>query len=304
MTPEEIIDNFTDYLLQCGLKEKSVDCYRTDVVRFMQYLSQSGVELPETTTQVLLQWVSFIRALGDAQNTIGRKISAVRRFYEYANFIKEIDENPAVNLKTIRRSSPLPRTDRLRSAQQVLQSIEDQKNFVRENAIVVLAALAGLRASEIVLLKIKHFQLTPEGVLVTVPCTSNRTVHLRGNSSEPVIRHWVQRRTADPSAEAPFLLGRKGKPLCRQAIWKVLKNRSEQLGLPYVIGPIQLRGLFIQRVLAQDATLEAKAFATGIKDPSGLRLYTYDSPGARSGGDAASRVPQSPTETLKAYASL
>lgn len=303
MTHTEMLHEFVDYLCRCQLSEKSIDTYRADAEAFLGYLDKTELPFTQTNLEHLLRWVSFLRAQSDSDNTIGRRISAIRRLYAYACYIGVISSNPALGLKTVRRHNPIPRMPGLQLAKTVLRSVEASTETVRDNTVVVLAALAGLRVSEIVGLRLRSFQVTTEGLLVAIPGSGKRTVHLRGPCGECVQQHWALRCATTPDTNSHFLLGRKRGPMSRQGVWKILKRRSVQLGLPQTVGPSQLRGLFIHHLLAQDASLQAKAFAAGIKAPNGLRLYTYDDPGIRSGGPA-SRVSQSRKETQAAYAAL
>lgn len=275
-----VTEEFCRYLSERGLSQSSLGCYGKDAESFFAYLSQHKLRFVDVTSEDLAQWVSFLGESGDAPNTVGRRIAAIRRLFNYAYDAGKIEHNPALVLKTVRRKTPIVREENLELAKTILRSIEQYRDCIRDNVIVTLAAIAGFRTSEIISLTMKSFDLTSEGLLVTAPTWSKRTVHLSGACSEPVVRYWIQRREEKADPDAPFLLGRKHGTLSRQAIWKALKRRSAQLGLPHTIGPTLLRGLFIQKVIHQDASLKTKAFAAGLKDPLALKLYQYQRPNA------------------------
>ena len=118
-------------------------------------------------------------------------------------------------------------------------------------------------------------------------------------------RQWLQLRATVPALErtSALLAGRNGTRLTAQAIWKQLRIRARQAGLPVPVHPHMLRHSFASHLLQSSGDLRAVQELLGHANISTTQIYTrldfqhlakvYDAahPRARRKGGGADKKP-------------
>ncbi len=88
------IDDFLQYLqLERGLAENSLSAYQTDLNEFG--IKSKVTDCRKISPRDIVAYFSELSRLGRKPATMARKISALKRFFEYLKDKKIIPENPA-----------------------------------------------------------------------------------------------------------------------------------------------------------------------------------------------------------------
>src|SRR5439155_1207930 len=104
-----------------------------------------------------------------------------------------------------------------------------------------------------------------------------RFLVVRGVLADDVLRHLRIRRP--PARPSPFVfLGPGGRPLTRQAVWKLVRRRALAAGLGRRVSPHTLRHTFATHLLTGGADLRIVQTLLGHADIGTTQIYTHVAP--------------------------
>ncbi|MBC7106013.1 MAG: tyrosine recombinase, partial [Firmicutes bacterium] len=147
---------------------------------------------------------------------------------------------------------------------------------LRDRAMLELLYATGLRVSELVELRLADVNLAQGYVRClgkgqrerVVPFGSVAAAHLRSYLAE------VRPRLA--GRRNPYLfVNRRGRPLSRQALWKLIRKYALRAGIAKTIGPHVLRHSFATHLLENGADLRTVQELLGHADISTTQIYTH-----------------------------
>ena len=145
------IDRFGDYLtLEQGTSPLTLEAYRRDVARLVDYVRVKGATSPiDITSRVLRDFVYHLKDLGLAPSSIRRNISAVRTYFRFLLSDGVVTRDPSERLETPRRWRTLPDVLTVPEISRLLAAptLDDPLAF-RDRAMLEIAYGAGLRVSE------------------------------------------------------------------------------------------------------------------------------------------------------------
>lgn len=93
-------------------------------------------------------------------------------------------------------------------------------------------------------------------------------------AAEYYINHCRPQVTAHQQTDFLFL-NKRGKPLTRQGVWKILKAYGQQIGLTQELTPHVLRHSFATHLLQNGADLRAIQEMLGHADIATTQIYTH-----------------------------
>jgi integrase/recombinase XerD len=230
------------------------------------------------TSEHLHEYLAKERERELAPSSLKASIVALRHFFSYLRqegFVS-VDVSQALELPKVGLRIP-----RILSEKDVLQllSIElpQTEEGVRNRAIVELLYGAGLRASELVDLRLTSF--LPEEQLLRVfgKGRKERIVPL-GRAAIRALEEYLRRGRPRlvGSRRCDFLfLKRGGRPLSRFSINQLLLQMARKAGLRHGIHPHLLRHSFATHLLHRGADLRSLQLLLGHADLATTQIYTH-----------------------------
>ncbi len=146
---------FRDHLaLERRLSANTVRAYGDDLEQYDRYLS--GRRLSDVCAVRPEDVEAYVTRAGWAASTVARKIASLRAFHEFLRRRGVSGENPALQIRPPQRSRPLPDVlDVERVAALLAAPRGEEPQAVRDRALLELAYATGLRASELVRLRLE-----------------------------------------------------------------------------------------------------------------------------------------------------
>src|SRR6185295_18212776 len=151
----DLLKEFLAYLqVEKGLARNTIASYSNDLRRLTAWAEKNGKAIEKLNRSDLRRWIISLSQEGLSPQSVGRAVSASRGFYKFLMLDGHIEEQPAEELDTPQRFTPLPRflnedeINRLLSAPDIAS-----ETGIRDRAILELMYAAGLRVSELVSLK-------------------------------------------------------------------------------------------------------------------------------------------------------
>jgi integrase/recombinase XerD len=162
-------------------------------------------------------------------------------------------------------------------ARRLLESVDgDAPLDLRDRALLELLYGSGLRVSEATGLTAESVHLRDGYLVVRGKGDKERAVPLTGPATKAVRRYLGDGRDAlagKRTADALFL-NRRGGPLSRMGVWRVLRRRVADAGLPDEVHPHMLRHSFATHLLEGGADLRVIQELLGHASVTTTQIYT------------------------------
>ncbi len=274
------LERFGDFLtLEQGAAANTLEAYRRDVARLVDYARTQGATLPsDITSRMLREFVYHLKDLGLAPASIRRTISAVRTYFRFLLSDGVVVRDPSERIETSRRWRTLPDVLSVEEVSRLIAAptLDDPLVF-RDRAMLELAYGAGLRVSEWITLGVRDVLMEDRLVRVFGKGSKERLVPI-GRSAIGAAATYIREsrpRLERGAGKGVLLLNARGEPLSRMGAWKILRKYVERAGITKVVSPHTLRHSFATHLLEGGADLRAVQEMLGHADISTTQIYTH-----------------------------
>ena len=154
---EREIDKYINYLVDVKKSsQNTVQSYRRDLVKMMDYMHENGVsEVRDVNTTLLRSYVLFMEDQKKSSATVSRSIASIRSFFIYLLERGLVTGNPTEGLKPPKVEKKAPGTLTIEEVNLLLdQPSGDTPKEIRDKAMLELLYATGLRVSELISLKV------------------------------------------------------------------------------------------------------------------------------------------------------
>ena len=278
---ENLLDEFCDSLwLEDGLARNTLKSYRSDLLKFAQWLRQRSLKsLLETRQQDVEGYLAHQVLVAKARaRTTSRALSSLKRFFRFEMRQGKIPADPTLRIDSPKLPRGLPKSLTEDDVESLLNAPRTENRLgLRDKTMLETLYASGLRVSELVGLKIPQVSLDMGVVRVMGKGSKERLVPLGEEALD-----WIHRylREARPdllngkASDALFVTAR-GQPMTRQGFWHLLRRYCAQAGLATSISPHTLRHAFATHMLNHGADLRVVQMLLGHADISTTQIYTH-----------------------------
>jgi integrase/recombinase XerD len=262
--------------LEKGLSERTVSSYRCDLMQFSLHLAERGASLETATPDDIRE---FLASGTWKPASRARKAAAIRSFYRQRVLAGLAACDPSWSLSTPRLGSRLPHTLTVEEVDRLLTMPKATPAGLRDRALLETVYGAGLRASEVLALRLQDLDLDVGFVRVLGKGDKERVVPL-GRKAIEAIRAYNSRGRPQlggvGSLKAPELfLNMRGRRMTRQALHLLIKRYAHEAGLRDDVSAHTLRHSFATHLLEGGADLRAVQEMLGHADLSTTQIYTH-----------------------------
>jgi site-specific recombinase XerD len=284
---------FTDYMLrERGLSPRTAEYRGRTIHEFLARIDAAGLRLDALTVaqadELLLRKVQDD---GYARVTVRTYASALRAFFRYAEGRGWCRPGlaAAVMAPRVFPQEALPVGPSWGDVNRLLAAAQgDRPVAVRDRALLMLLAVYGLRAGEVVALRLEDFDWEREVLTVARGKRQQpRTYPLCRPVGAAVLRYLREVRPRSARGEVFLTLRAPFRPLPRRGLGQVVSRRLRALGvtLPHY-GPHALRHACATHLLTRGLSLKEIGDHLGHQSPETTRIYAkVDLAGLRAVGD-------------------
>jgi integrase/recombinase XerD len=272
------IDAYLTHLaVERGLGAATLEAYGSDLRRLSRHLDRAEVEVTSATTEHVIEFVASLAAAQLSPRSQARMLSAVRGLYKWLLAEKLVARDPTELVDRPRSRRTLPKAIRPDQILALLAAPDDTTALgLRDAAMLHTMYAAGLRVSELVGLALGDVNLETGFVQAFGKGKKRRVVPL-GRAAQVRIERWrseVRGRWA-PASEKALFVTERGRPLTRQAFWRIVKRHALAAGIGRSISPHVLRHSFATHLLLGGADLRAVQMMLGHADVTTTEVYTH-----------------------------
>ncbi len=257
--------------------------YRTDLLQFLEFLARYGdrpakdIEPDDVDLRTVRAFMSHLALAGVGKRSLGRKLSALRSFYDYLLRRGACRTNPARLAATPRSGERTPSfLSRGEVASLLDEPFPDTPLGARNRAMLELLYAAGVRVGELVGIDVDELDLDRRGARVTGKGGKEREVFF-GDSAARALGDYLERRPGlvrrRPGEPALFVNYRGGR-LSARSVARVLAARIREVGLRRGVSPHALRHTFATHLLNNGADIRSIQELLGHASLSTTQRYT------------------------------
>jgi integrase/recombinase XerD len=276
----ELVRLFLDSIsIEKGLSKNTRLAYGRDLQRYAAFLKKAKVlSFDEVTRQEIMDFLLKERDRGLTPASVSRELVAVRMFHRFLAEEGRVKEDVTDAIEAPKLWKHLPEVLSVADVESLLKEPNTRRpQGVRDQAVLELMYAAGLRATEVTLLKIGHLNFETGYLRVSGKGDKERIVPMGKMARHSVERYlknvrpgWVKGNSEDV-----LFVTHAGRRMSRQTVWAILKKYARTAGVRKKIYPHILRHSFATHLLENGADLRVVQELLGHSDISTTQIYTH-----------------------------
>jgi integrase/recombinase XerD len=282
MDNDAFLDAFLLHLkTERRLSENTLASYGADLRRFSAFLEDRGIRAKSFTRPDFLDYLTALRSEGLSARSTARHVSTTRSFFRFLVREGVIAASPVAEVKAPRIGRPLPKYLTLTQVSLLLDAPDGRSaEGIRDRAMLALMYASGLRASEVVTLRLENVDANAGFLYVLGKGGKERVVPVAEAALAALSEYTASARPGflGRRATSALFLSRRGTAITRQTLWNRIRRWAMVAGIGDRISPHTLRHSFASHLLAGGADLRAVQAMLGHSDIATTQIYTHVTP--------------------------
>lgn len=278
-TDADIVRSYMRYLkLERNYSPNTLDAYRSDIQKLIDYLEPSGRSVREVTADDLHCFIATLHDLGVGAVSQCRVLSGLRSLFRFMVLDGYRDDDPTEFVESPKTGEHLPEVLSVDEVDRMEAAIDLSKpEGHRNRAIVEVMFSCGLRVSELIQLRLSDLYMDEQYVRVRGKGAKERLVPMSGRAVSELANWFEWRRLVDikPGEEDYVFLSRLGKRLTRTMVLIMVKRLADAAGIAKNISPHTLRHSFATALLEGGADLSVIQELLGHESIGTTEIYTH-----------------------------
>jgi integrase/recombinase XerD len=271
----------THVRVEKGLSANTVTAYRRDLLKFDDFAKKRKITLQSVTRDNLVEFLASLYRQKLESRTVARHLVTLRNFFRFAQLQELISTDPCQNLESPKIRRSLPGYLRLEEIERLLAQPDDKTPLgLRDHAMLDVLYSTGLRVSELISLRVMDLD-TAVGCIRCIGKGDKERIVPIGKKALALVERYL--RDARPkligkgkqALATTLFINRRGAPLSRVGVWKILSAYGRKAGLRSALTPHMLRHSFATHLLERGADLRSVQLMLGHSDISTTQIYTH-----------------------------
>ncbi len=279
-TTHPVIEHFLEHLLlERGMSCHTVEAYERDLKDWENYCVENHVPLYPVTSDYVNAFSQKKAREGLGKSSIQRRLAALR---SWGRFLAEegIVEEGAWKPELPKKGRRLPRILTESEVSRLLHACREGNEYLalRDRGVLELCYCCGLRASEVIGVRLEDLNVGSRLLRVRGKGDKERMVPFAGEVVT-VVYEYIERarKSAKPlPGVSEVFLSRKGTPLRRESLWRIMRKRGKIAGIPEGrLFPHILRHSFATHLLRRGLDLRTLQEIVGHSSINTTEQYTH-----------------------------
>ncbi len=273
---ESLVKRFLNYLaVEKGLAKNTLESYARDLRRYSLFMQSKGPDA--ITASDVAAFMVSLSSDGVSARSTARCMAAVRGLHRYLMIDGLSATDPTINIEIPGGWKRLPKSLSAADVETLLGQPDTTTPIgLRDKAMLELLYATGLRASELVGLRIQNMNLERGFLLVMGKGSKERAVPM-GETAVAAIRDYlpVRRDLLKGRESDELFISSKRRGITRQMFWERIKFYAARAGITRGVSPHTLRHSFATHLLDNGADRRAVQAMLGHADISTTQIYTH-----------------------------
>lgn len=274
----ELLDQFLTHIrVERGLSKATEGTYRYQLKGYLKALGRWRITFVQVSKETIRRFLTQKKSDGLKSSSLFNLTLAIRQFHRFLFEEKLSLSDPTVGLKLPKFQQRIPEPLTAQAMDKLLSGAQFEKfTLVRTHAMIECAFGLGLRASELVGLKLDDLHLGDGWIRVAnAKGGRERILPIGGKVSESLKQYLLLRKERFGGKSDVVFLSARGKPINRGTFWWLLKTWAQRAGIKERVSPHQLRHSFATELISQGASLRGVQVALGHRSLELLTRYAH-----------------------------
>lgn len=272
------IDMYLNYLkIVKKYSDKTILSYSDDLIEYNEFLGNNFINILNIDLNTTKEYLKYLYERKINKNSISRKLSSIRSFYNYLLKEQIITNNYFNNIPNPKKELYLPKylkdeeLDKIFSVCNMNNSINE-----RDTLIIELLYATGIRVSELVNIKIKDINRGEKSIKVLGKGDKERIV-LYNNHTEKALDTYLNDgyHSFNKQNNGYLILNKNGGKLSERYVRVIINNLVRKAGLDIKISPHTIRHTFATDMLEEGADLMTVKELLGHESLNTTSIYTH-----------------------------
>ena len=285
---EFYINEFCNYmLLEKNLSINTINSYKKDILQMKNYVLikfKNKINIKDILSKEIFdKYLIYLYDREYKPSTLARKLSSLKSFVIFLEDEKVISANPTKYLKFPKLARKIPKT----LNQDIIDILLNNSKYLslRDSTIIELIYATGIRASELINIKITDIDFNEATLRILGKGSKERIIPIHDLALNLISKYWkneiynhnklVKNNKIKFNRDLLFL-NIYGKKLSRQGLWYIIKNIAKKLGLDMSkVSPHVLRHTFATHLLYNGVPIRHLQELLGHSNISTTQIYTH-----------------------------
>ncbi|MGD1008559.1 MAG: tyrosine recombinase XerC [Candidatus Aminicenantales bacterium] len=256
----------------------TIASYEGDLRQLSDYLREREVRWNKAGNVVLRGFLATLHEKKQKKSTIGRKLAAMRSFYEFCLRKKWVSENPARVLATPKQDRRVPS---FLSEEEMAGLLDlpatDKPTDLRDRALLELCYATGTRVSELVGIDVEDIHFDERLVRVRGKGKKERLIPF-GRKAAGTLQAYLRARPLllqDRMGEPAVFLNYRGGRLTTRSVQRMVQAHIRRTAVSRRISPHSIRHSFASHLLGRGADLRVIQELLGHASLATTQKYTH-----------------------------
>jgi len=283
MTIDKAVEEYLANLRRKGYSAKTINAYAFDLDKFVKYLNETiEIRTCETAVndidkKIVQGWIDYYLEKGNKPRTIARKIATCKSLFKHLEKEEIIKENPITNVSLPRISKKPPAALSQDEIRQILAAPDpENKNFLRDRAILLLLYSAGLRVSELISLKREQIMMDRQSIRIHGKGSKDRILPLADTTRKAINDYFLERDKILPNSHdprSPAFVTPSNKPMTVRMVQYMVHRYGLDAGIPFHVYPHLIRHSIATHLIEEGCNVEAVRQTLGHEDLATTSIY-------------------------------
>lgn len=279
----QAVRQFLEYCeVERNYSPHTINAYSLALDQFADYMREMNIDtstVEDITTADIRPFLGYLHDRGLVNKTIRLKIGAVKSLFKFCVKSRIIASNPAQLVSSPRQAKRLPSFLQPAEIEALMNSFDrSTPEGARDAAIAELLYSSGLRASELVSLKVAHVSDNNQ-LRITGKGSKERIVPVGRKATESLRQYLSLRdRLASQFSGNALFLSAQGKPLSSVGVYSIIHKALLPVTDAPQKSPHVLRHTFATHLLDRGADIRVISEMLGHSSLSSTQIYTHVTP--------------------------
>ncbi|MFA3781901.1 tyrosine-type recombinase/integrase [Melioribacteraceae bacterium 4301-Me] len=264
------------------VSENTIQAYSNDIKQLLEFCQTNKInKLSQINHKVIRRFLVQLNSLNISKNSISRKLSSIRKFFNFLVKNSFLESNPISDISNPKVVRKLPSHLTIDSFLEIYRLIDKEIEFeeaIKLKAIFELLYGCALRVSELCSLNINDIDFASKSIRILGKGNKVRIVPL-GEKSISVLQQYLEQKKllVEPHnlSALPLFTDKKGKRLNRFVVYYIVKKYISKVSDIEKKSPHVLRHSAATHMLDNGADLIAVKEILGHENLSTTQIYTH-----------------------------
>lgn len=272
------IDKYIEYLRVIkNYSDKTILSYCDDLIEYNEFLGNNFISILNIDYDLVTKYLKYLYERNINKNSISRKLSSIRGFYNY--LVKEdiVDTNYFKEISNPKKELYLPKFLKNEEIDKIF-SICSQNNKIdqRDTLIIELLYATGLRVSELVNIKISDIDFNDRTIKVLGKGSKERMVIFNNHTKSAMDIYLNDGYHEFNKINSGYLiLNKDGNSLSERYVRNIVNKLVKKAGLDIKISPHTIRHTFATDMLENGSDLMTVKELLGHESLNTTSIYTH-----------------------------